>query len=112
MKVPLVDGDLSGEDSRAASIAFLEDFVEVTTGTGVVRFEAPIVENEEVDAGEAMVRRARFGVPADLLGTAGFDAGVRAPDKRGGGVGITRRPARAARLSSSGVMVAAALAVE
>ena len=35
-----------------APIAFLEDLVEVTTSTGVERFEAPIVENEELDAGE------------------------------------------------------------
>jgi hypothetical protein len=50
--VPVVDRDLSGENGRAAPIAFLEDFVEVTTGAGVERFEAPIVENEELDAGE------------------------------------------------------------
>jgi hypothetical protein len=41
--VPFVDGDLTGENGRAAPIAFLEDLVEVTTGTGVERFEAPIV---------------------------------------------------------------------
>ena len=51
--VPFVDGDLAGEDGRAASIAFLEDFVEVTAGTSVERFEAPIVEDEELNAGEA-----------------------------------------------------------
>jgi hypothetical protein len=50
--VPFVDGDLAGEDGRAASVAFLEDLVKVTTGTGVQRFEAPIVEDEELDAGE------------------------------------------------------------
>jgi hypothetical protein len=50
--VPFVDGDLTGENSRATPIAFLEDLVEVTTGTGVERFEAPIVEDEELDAGE------------------------------------------------------------
>ena len=50
--VPFVDGDLTGEDGRATAIAFLEDLVEVTTGAGVERFEAPIVENEELDAGE------------------------------------------------------------
>ena len=50
--VPFVDWDLAGEDGRAAPIAFLEDLVEVTTGTGVERFEAPIVEDEELDAGE------------------------------------------------------------
>jgi hypothetical protein len=50
--VPLVDRDLSGEDGRATPIAFLEDLVEVTTGAGIERFEAPIVEDEELDAGE------------------------------------------------------------
>ena len=50
--VPFVDGDLTGEDGRATPIAFLEDLVEVTTGTGVERFEAPIVEDQELDAGE------------------------------------------------------------
>jgi hypothetical protein len=50
--VPFVDGDLTGEDGRAVPIAFLEDLVEVTTSTGVERFEAPIVEDEELDAGE------------------------------------------------------------
>ena len=50
--VPFVDRDLAGEDGRAAAVAFLEDFVEVTTGTGVEWFKAPIVENEELDAGE------------------------------------------------------------
>ena len=33
-------------------MAFLEDLVKVTTGAGVERFEAPIVEDEELDAGE------------------------------------------------------------
>src|SRR6516165_3905821 len=48
----LSTGDLAGEDDRAASIAFLDDFVEITTGTGVERFETLIVENEELDVGE------------------------------------------------------------
>src|SRR5205085_1995322 len=51
--VPFVDRNLAGEDGRATSVAFLEDFVEVTTGTGIERFEAPVVEDEELDAGEA-----------------------------------------------------------
>jgi hypothetical protein len=50
--VPIVDRHLAGEDGRAAPIAFLKDFVEVTTGTGIERFEAPIVEDEELDTGE------------------------------------------------------------
>ena len=56
--VPFVDRNLAGEDGRATSVAFLEDFVKVTTGTGVERFEAPIVEDEELDAGEARRMRA------------------------------------------------------
>src|SRR6516165_8931970 len=51
--MPLVDGDLAGEDRRAAPVTFLEDFIEVTTGTGVEWFETPVVEDEELDAGEA-----------------------------------------------------------
>jgi hypothetical protein len=50
--VPFVDRDLAGEDGRAAPVAFLEDLVEITTAAAVEGFEAPIVENEELDAGE------------------------------------------------------------
>jgi hypothetical protein len=50
--VPFVHGDLTGENGRAAPIAFLEDLVKVTKSTGVQRFEAPIVEDEELDASE------------------------------------------------------------
>ena len=50
--VPFIDGDLTGENGRTAPIAFLEDLVKVTAGTGVQRFEAPIVGDEELDAGE------------------------------------------------------------
>ena len=50
--VPFVDGDLTGENGRAAPITLLEDLVEVTTGAGIEGFEAPIVEDEELDAGE------------------------------------------------------------
>jgi hypothetical protein len=37
--MPFVDRDLAGEDGRATAVAFLEDLVEVVTGTGVERFE-------------------------------------------------------------------------
>ncbi len=52
--VPFVDGDLAGEDGRAAPITVLEDLVEVTTGAGVEGFEAPIVEDEELGHGRAL----------------------------------------------------------
>ena len=51
--MPFVDRDLAGEDGRAAPIAFLEDLVEVTTGAGVERFEAPIVEDEVTSSAPA-----------------------------------------------------------
>ena len=41
---------------RAAPITFLEDFIEVTTGTGIERLEAPIVEDEKLDAGKIAKR--------------------------------------------------------
>ena len=51
--VPFVDRDLAGEDGRAAAVALFEDLVEVATASAVERFEAPIVEDEELDAGKA-----------------------------------------------------------
>src|SRR5215831_851244 len=51
--MPFIDGDLAGEDRRAATVTLLEDLVEVTTGAGVERFEAPIVKDEELDTGKA-----------------------------------------------------------
>src|SRR5271156_1739870 len=51
--VPFVDRDLGGEDGRASSVAVFEDLVEIAACTAVERVEAPIVEDEELDAGEA-----------------------------------------------------------
>jgi hypothetical protein len=50
--VPFVDRNLAGQDGRAPSIAFFEDLVEVAAGAGIERIEAPIIENEELGAGE------------------------------------------------------------
>ena len=86
--VPFVDGDLTGEDGRAAPIAFFEDFVEVTTSTGVEGFEAPIVEYEELNAGEtaqdAGIATVTAGEGQDLTpspttgrGRAGSDVNLR-----------------------------------
>src|ERR1700738_3115522 len=48
--VPFVDGDLAGEEGRAAAVAFFEDFIEIAAGAGVERVESPIVENEQLGA--------------------------------------------------------------
>src|SRR6266700_1188030 len=44
--VPFIDGDLAGEDGRAAAVAFFEVLVEIAAGAGVERIETPIVEDE------------------------------------------------------------------
>jgi hypothetical protein len=51
--MPFIDRDLAGEDSGAATVTLLEDLVEVTTSAGIERFKAPIIEDEELDAGKA-----------------------------------------------------------
>jgi hypothetical protein len=90
--VPFVDGDLAGEDGRAASIAFLEDFVEVTAGTSVERFEAHIVEDEELNAGEA----------AQDAGIAAVTAGEREFGEELGNPLIENRAVVAASLVTEG----------
>ena len=90
--MPFVDRDLAGEDGRAAPIAFLEDFVEVTTGAGVERFEAPIVENEELNAGET----------AQDAGVAAITAGEREFGEELGNPLIENRAVISARLVTQG----------
>jgi hypothetical protein len=51
--MPFVDRDLAGENGRAAAVAFFEDLVEVAAGTGIERFEAPIIEDQELSPVEA-----------------------------------------------------------
>ena len=90
--VPFVDRDLTGKNGRATPIAFLEDLVEVTTGAGVERFEAPIVEDEELDAGET----------AQDSGIAAVTAGEREFGKELGNPLIKNRAVIAASLVTEG----------
>src|SRR5207302_1826471 len=90
--VPLVDRDLTGEDGRATPIAFLEDLVEVTPSAGVERFEAPIVEDEELDAGQ----------PAQDAGIAAVTAGEREFGEELGNPLIENRAVVAAGLVTQG----------
>ena len=48
----MIDGELAGDDGGAAAVAVLEDLQEVVAGGGVERLEAPVVEDEEIDAAE------------------------------------------------------------
>ena len=52
-RMPFVDRDLAGEEGGAAAVAFFEDLVEIAASTGVERFQAPIVEDQELSAVEA-----------------------------------------------------------
>lgn len=60
-RVPLIDGELAGDDGGAAAVAVLEDLQEVVAGRGVERLEAPVVEDEEIDAAK---RAQQAGVAA------------------------------------------------
>ncbi|MGY3621882.1 hypothetical protein ACVJGD_008078 [Bradyrhizobium sp. USDA 10063] len=44
-QMPLVHGELAGDDSGAMTVAIFEDFQEVVTGAGIERLEPPIVKS-------------------------------------------------------------------
>jgi hypothetical protein len=52
MVVPLLDGELAGDDGRARGGAIVEDLVEVAPFGVVDLDESPVVEDEDVDAGD------------------------------------------------------------
>ena len=60
-RVPLIDRELAGDDGGAAAVAILEDLQEVVAGCGVEWLEAPVVEDEQIDATE---RTQETGVAA------------------------------------------------
>ena len=52
--VPVVDGDLAGEERATAGVAVVEDFEEVVSSLSRERSEPPVVEDEEPRPGEAL----------------------------------------------------------
>ena len=52
--VPVLDGELAGDQRGPAAVAVLEDFEEVTTLGVRERSEAEVIENEELGLGEAV----------------------------------------------------------
>ena len=50
--VPAVHGNLACDDDGALVVAILDDFEEIARLVGVERLRAPVVENEQLDAGE------------------------------------------------------------
>ena len=50
--MPGRQGELGGDDRRPSAVSLLEDFEQIVTGAGVERFEAEVVENEQIGAAE------------------------------------------------------------
>ena len=59
--VPVLDGQLAGDDGRSPAVAFFEDFQKVVAGLGVERLEPPIVQDQELDIAQ---RAADASIPA------------------------------------------------
>jgi len=63
--VPGVDRELAGDDGGGAAVAVVHDLEEVAAVLGRKRCQAPIVENEELDAGEIL---EETGMPSVAAG--------------------------------------------
>ena len=50
--VPLLDGNLAGDDDRGALVAIFEDFEEIALLGMGERGEPPIIQNQELNASE------------------------------------------------------------
>ena len=48
--MPLVDGDLAGQDRRTPAVAFLDDLAEIVASTSIKGFEAPVIEDQQLRA--------------------------------------------------------------
>ena len=52
--MPVGDGDLAGDECGFSGVAIFEDFQQVVSGLGVEGFEPPVVEDQQVGAGQAL----------------------------------------------------------
>ena len=52
--VPTVDRELAGDEGRGALVAVVDDLQQIAALLGGERCQAPIVEDEQLDAGEAL----------------------------------------------------------
>src|SRR5215813_15157128 len=73
--VPAVDRDLAGDQGGAAAVAVLDDLEHIVTLLGPEGLEAPIVENEQLDAAERthQPRIAAIAAGSELEAAARFD---------------------------------------
>ena len=51
-RVPVLDGELAGDDGGTTPVAVLENLEQIVAGLGVERLQSPVVEDEELDAAE------------------------------------------------------------
>src|SRR6202171_2331775 len=89
--VPFVDWELAGDDCRSSPVAFFEDFEEIMPCSGIERFEAPVIKDEELHApkrpqesGIATIA-ARQREISEELGNALMENGSRSEERRVGG---------------------------
>jgi hypothetical protein len=62
--VPVFDRDLAGDDGGGAAVAIVDDFEQVAALVGGHRREPPVIEDEQLDAGEAGEETAVAAVAA------------------------------------------------
>lgn len=67
--MPSGDGELTGDEGRAAAISFLQDFQHVVPSVAIERFEPPVIKDEQVDPGKTLHAR---GDPAITFGKGQF----------------------------------------
>src|SRR5438132_4953203 len=62
--VPVFHGDLAGDDGRSAAMAIIEDFQKIAALGGTENRQAPVVEDEELNAPERLEQAAIASVAA------------------------------------------------
>lgn len=50
--VPVIDGELAGDDGGAATDAIVDDFQQVVAGALVQWCQSPVIQNQQVDTGQ------------------------------------------------------------
>ena len=90
--VPVVDGELGGEDGSAAGVAVVKDLEEIVAALACQRSEPPVIEDEEPGLGE----------PLDELGVGTVGAGEGELVEQSGDAVVARRDAEAAGLVAEG----------
>ena len=62
--VPVLDGELAGYDGRASAVAILHDLQHVAALIDEHRLQSPVVEDEQLDAGEHLEKPGMLTITA------------------------------------------------